>query len=534
MRTEKWRAIDIELESTKVYDNPFLDVDVKGVFTGPGGEKLELYGFWNGGNSWKIRFAPTVVGTWKYEIAATDENASLCANGEIECVVYSGNCDIYKHGFLKVGPLGRYLIYDDGTPFFWLGDTHWTFITEERMNESNCPKYESQFKACVDKRVEQKFTVYQSNFRDGKNFSAFGRYLEFLVETDKGFLPDIALFDENIEPKMKYIADAGFVNAVGYSWGGAIVHEGGVERYKALAKYLVARYAAYPIVWTLAGELPGYFGNFTETVNAWREVALVTEACDGYNNLQSVHLATDRPFPGIYQGEKWYDFAMSQAGHGDYDMYQTMYSGYREMYPTCPLVESEGFYEAATSGEINSRVITPAMFRRLAYLNMQCGGAGYTYGCNGVWELQWEAGVGGIGWGDMSWWDGLELPGANQLTIFRDFYESIGWHRMKPINYLIYKEIIGNEHRELLRQGCFTADDEMKIIVGYFQETAMKSVTIRTLPYKSYTAKFFNPETGEYTLITDDARPVEGVWSLPMDRRSFRKMDLLLVLTANV
>ena len=31
----------------------------------------------------------------------------------------------WKHGRLKVTKDGHYLQYEDGTPFFWLGDTGW-------------------------------------------------------------------------------------------------------------------------------------------------------------------------------------------------------------------------------------------------------------------------------------------------------------------------------------------------------------------------------------------------------------------------
>lgn len=533
MTAEKWRTCEIELCSSKEYGNPFIDVDVTAEFIGPGGEKIKLLGYWDGENKWKIRFAPTAEGEWRYTTQASDGNSSLMQSGEIKCIPYSGELDIYKHGFLKVGPQGRYLVYNDNTPFFWLGDTHWTFVTEERFSESNCPKYESQFKACVDKRVNQRFTVYQSNFRDGKDFYAFGRYFEYLIETENGFIPNLELFHTNVEPKMKYIADAGLVNAIGFSWSDAIL-KCGAERYKLLARYLVARYGAYPIVWTLAGELPGYNPDLCDTItDGWREVALEVERTDGYNNLQSVHLATNRPFPDIYQGEKWYDFAMSQAGHGDFDIHYTMYSEYRKAFPACPLVESEGLYEGVLSGELSTRIITPAMMRRLAYLNMQCGGCGYTYGCNGVWELQWEAGKGGLGWGDMAWWDGLDLPGADQLTILRNFYESIEWYKLRPINFLLDKRKTINEQLALRGQPCFTANDDMSTVVGYFSETTMKFATIHTLAYKSYTARWFDPATGEYTLIDADARPVEGTWSLP--RSPMRPgEDKVLVLTANL
>jgi hypothetical protein len=43
-----------------------------------------------------------------------------------------------------------------------------------------------------------------------------------------------------------------------------------------------------------------------------------------------------------------------------------------------------------------------------------------------------------------------------------------------------------------------------------------------------------DPETGIYKLITEDARPVEGVWELPITEPVFmNRKDRLLVMTAN-
>jgi len=534
MKLEQWRTGDIQLHGNGRYLNPFLEVDVTAVFIGPGGRELRLIGFWDGEDSWKVRFAPTAIGEWRYRITSNTEDDGLTAEGVIECVPYEGELDIFRHGFLKVGPQGRYLVHDDGTPFFWLGDTHWTFITEERFDESNCPKHDSQFKACVDKRVEQKFTTYVCNFRDGVDFNAFGKYDKFLVETEYGLMPDIGFLKSNSDPKMQYLADSGLVTAVGYSWGGAIL-TGGVNRYKLLAKYLAARYGAYPVVWTLAGELPGYaMENREKLVEDWREVALETERWCGYNNLQTVHLGTDRPFPDIYQGEKWYDFALSQSGHGDFPFTYKQFSEYRERFPRCPLVEGEGLYEGAKSMDFVGSTVSPAMLRTLAYMAIQNGCFGYTYGCNGIWELQWEAGVGGIGWGDMAWHDGLELPGAGQLTIMRDFYQSVEWHSLRPISFCIDERKNINQILDIRAHASFTANDDMTTIVGYFTATSFPSVTINTLPMHSYTVRWFDPETGGYTTITNDARPIEGAWTLPIEEPvfAFRK-DRVLVMTAN-
>ncbi len=531
MIQQQWKAFTLDLHSDRAYENPFLNVDVTAVFTGPEGEILRVLGFWDGGGTWRIRAALTAVGQWRYSTCASDGNPDFSSEGSICCVAYDGELDIYRHGFLRKGPQGRYLVYDDGTPFFWLGDTHWTFVTEERWDESNCPKYESQFKACVDRRVAQKFTIYESNLRDGpEDFRMFGRYDQYLIETEHGYLPNIDFLQRNPDLKMQYIADAGLVNAVGFSWNNAITASGR-EHFVLLAKYLVARYGAYPVIWTLGGELPGYFSNdFDQLIDDWRQVALETEKWDPYNHLTTFHQASARPFLDLYIGENWYDFALTQGAHGDFDFYPTMYSEWVQKHPGYPIVEGESLYEGATSNEHFSRVITPDMVRYVAWLCMQTGGCGYTYGCNGVWELQWEAGVGGIGWGDMAWWDGLELPAAGQLTLMREFYEKAGWWELKPIGGLIEGGRMGR------KMGLFTANDQMTTVVGYFGPWEFASATIKGLSCKSYTAQWFNPETGVYTLIDADARPHNGVWRTPMEEQGMwthEKHDKVLLLTAN-
>ncbi len=529
-QAEQWRTVDIPVVTTKEYASPFEDVDVFGTFTGPDGQSLKLLAFWDGGGNWVIRFAPTAVGTWTGAISSTDkENTDFSGTVTVECAPYSGELAMYRHGFLKVSEDRDYLEHADGTPFFWLGDTHWTFVTEERFDESNCPRYDSQFKACVDKRVEQKFTVYQCNFRDGKVGGYFGQNLDLMHESENGFVPDVAQFQENVDRKMKYLADAGLLIAVGYAWGYDMPN-GGVERYKKFAKYTMARYGAYPVAWTLAGELPGYMGDLDENVRLWNEVAKECASWNTYGNLQSVHLACGRPFPKIYENEPWLDFAMSQAGHGDADMGQEMYSEFKEMYAGHPVLESEGFYEGAASGEYNSRPITPAMMRRLAYLIVQSGGCGYTYGALGVWELQWEAGVGGIGWGELAWYDGLELPGADQLTIYRDFYESVGWSRLKPLP----KEKAATKSFFMeagpRSQIFFTGDSEMRMIVGYIMETSMRSFVLNGLTAEKYKGWYMDPETGERTEMEELLIPVDGRIEYESDELFGNRKDRLVVI----
>ena len=140
MKAEQWRQIILSFESKKTYNNPFLDVSIWSVFTGPSGRRIRREAYWDGGNTYRIAFAPTETGMWSYRLEAPEETGLSGVQGTIECIPYEGNLAIYQHGFLKVHPSGRYLTYADGTPFFWLGDTHWAFAFGERWDESNHPQ----------------------------------------------------------------------------------------------------------------------------------------------------------------------------------------------------------------------------------------------------------------------------------------------------------------------------------------------------------------------------------------------------------
>ena len=45
--------------------------------------------------------------------------------GVVDVSSYQGNNPLYRKGYLKVSDDHRYLMYGDGTPFLWIGDTAW-------------------------------------------------------------------------------------------------------------------------------------------------------------------------------------------------------------------------------------------------------------------------------------------------------------------------------------------------------------------------------------------------------------------------
>ena len=70
------------------------------------------------------------------------------------------------------------MTYADGTPFFYLGDTHWGLYLEEYDQpgpHAGNTGATSHFKYLVDRRVEQGFTVCQSEPIGAKFNLADGR-----------------------------------------------------------------------------------------------------------------------------------------------------------------------------------------------------------------------------------------------------------------------------------------------------------------------------------------------------------------------
>ena len=59
----------------------------------------------------------------------------------------------FSHGKLKISENRRYLIFEDGTPFFYLGDTGWELF--HRLNKDDVEKY-------LENRRAKGFTVIQS------------------------------------------------------------------------------------------------------------------------------------------------------------------------------------------------------------------------------------------------------------------------------------------------------------------------------------------------------------------------------------
>lgn len=532
MTVEQWRPIILTFESACSFDNPFLDVEIWAVFTGPSGRVIRREAYWDGGRVYRVSFAPTEVGAWTYGIEAPGQTGLAGLSGTVEAIPYQGDRALYRHGFIRVSDNHHSFCHADGTPFFWLGDTHWEFAYRERWDESNHPGMASQFRGMVDLRVQQGYTVYQTNLRS--DMGAEDRYwVDGGLPKGAEDVPNVEFYQRELDRRMAYIADAGLVNALGQAWSFSILGPRGIEHQKCLARYLVARYGAYPMVWTLAGEVAGYADETRRAcIDGWREVALEVERRDGYGHLATAHYTNERPFADYYQDEPWFDFTLNQAGHGDYLIKASDYSDFLSRYGDKPFVEGEALYEfCSTLEEMGTRLCTADMLRRVAYICMQAGGAGYTYGAQGIWDNVWEKpekldpfmrifnrfGV--------TWAQAVDGEGARQMGYMRAFYEDNRFWELAPYETADAGNLFAN------KAPLASADCDLTRIVAYFGDSVRRKLAIEGVPTgASYASRWFNPRTGAYRdgeelqAVTDSItlpdKPDAGDWLLVLELRA--------------
>ncbi|MBQ6107644.1 MAG: DUF4038 domain-containing protein, partial [Thermoguttaceae bacterium] len=248
---ERWTAAEWEFHAAQDWTEAqaFSDVTLDVTFTSEKGTVLVVPAFWDGGNVWRVRFAPTETGIWRFETRCTPEDPGLNGQtGTLKAVPYAGELEVFRRGFVTTREGLKYFVYADGTPFFYLGDTHWSMVAEEFDEpgpNAGDLKVESHFKTIVDRRVQQGFTVYQSE--------PIGKKIQF---ADGIQLSDVEGF-QSMDRYFAYIAQAGRTHATAqfFSPSERKAIENDEAYLERLTRYWAARYAAYPVFWTLGQEV---------------------------------------------------------------------------------------------------------------------------------------------------------------------------------------------------------------------------------------------------------------------------------------
>ena len=261
----------------------------------------------------------------------------------------AGDNPLDRHGgILQVSSDRHYLTYSDGKPFFWLGDTWWLCPGDQvPIDTSTRPDCPSMFKALIDKRRQQGFTVVHMAFL-GKGWTP---RLDALIASRRrpGWNVD---FWPAVDRYFDYANDAGLVPVVGMTWQ---IERHSLEDWKFIWRYFVARYGAHCVTWLVCGEYNLDQPGQAERIARVLALGAFIKECDPYKRAMTVHPWWHGGDRHQAWNEPWYDFIMLQGGHPGHGSVPPA-SIYRDAWAHGkPVIEGECNYEGIYGGLAGAR-----------------------------------------------------------------------------------------------------------------------------------------------------------------------------------
>ncbi len=84
-----WEVQEITFAAARDYANPYVEVDCWVELEGPGFRR-RVYGFWDGGRTFKVRFVATAPGEWSWRAASNrPDDAGLQGAGKFRAVAWT-------------------------------------------------------------------------------------------------------------------------------------------------------------------------------------------------------------------------------------------------------------------------------------------------------------------------------------------------------------------------------------------------------------------------------------------------------------
>ncbi len=510
--TNVYKRCEIVLESTKQYDNPFMDVDIDATFTHSDGTVIKIPGFWNGENQWKVRFSAEKEGLWQYEVVCSDKNnTSLFDKGTINALpCLNPKTELEKHGYVRLEEGKKHFVYNDGTPFFYLADTHWMMPDFERLHQCNYPGCScgNQFKHLADDRIKKGFTVYQTYFWGSRiQKTSAGAEGWWTDDTYTKINPNA--FNSTMDKMIEYLADNGITVALGFGTHHSTVrmYNYNIEPMKKFARYCVARYACYPVIWITGQEVNDFD---KEAYKCWMPVGATVMECDGFNRPNGAHMhavAYETDQIQNLGNQPWHQWWTVQAGHGGYDLLVSRYY-YKGYYNDKKMfVETESQYEDVYCNGFCGHDAS----RLSAWQALQSGSGGFTYGATGIWVLSWDQKKepAMVNYSPDSWYSGIDRPGSDQVSYMKKFYDYVKWYELEPSFDHTYGNFDDRNHIAISHKG----DDVF--VYYFFTKSADTGYFTSLCPNTSYKARLFDTIAGKFIDIDDVVSDKDGKASIP-------------------
>ena len=396
----------------------------------------------------------------------------------------------FRHGELKVSANQRFLIYADGTPFFYLGDTAWELF--HRLTRAESERY-------LENRRQKRFTVIQAVALvelEGQDVpNADGE--RPLIDNDLA-KPNEAYF-RHVDDVVDMARAKGLFIGMLPTWGDEVVKLWGhgpvifdEQNARSYGLFLGRRYRDCPnIIWILGGDRSP-----EGVVPVWRAMAAGLREGDHGRHLMTYHPSGDASSSQWLHNEPWLDFNMLQSSHAQRDKanYLMIAHDY-DLTPVKPVLDGEPRYE---NHPVDWKPEQNGWFdqydvRQAAYWAVFAGAFGHTYGCHDIWQML-APGRKPEGFARGIWYESLDLPAAGQMQHLRRLIESRSFLSRVPDQSLIDGEAgSGAEHIQATRGDGY----------AFIYSPLGKPVkaAMGRLPGPRLEASWFDPRTGAWQKI---------------------------------
>jgi len=542
-----WEKVEIVLVTQGRYENPYTDVTVWVDLKGPGFTK-RCYGFWDGGDTFRVRVTAPAPGTWAWKSGSKPADPSLeGVSGSFTAAEWTEAEKAEnpsRRGMIRPSANGHAFQYADGTPFLLIGDTWWalpTFRFRWRDDDALRPMGpEAGFKEFVAYRRKQEFncvailaalpnwanddkpttlraadgTVLRSAWKQAgtnsaKNMTDETGHRAFLfpgkVPGFEDYFPDVERIDpayfQSLDKKIDYLNAQGFVpfievarRDIGQAWK---KYYSWPESYVRYIEYIWSRYQANICLFS-----PIHYDSSGQTIPADDWNAAANQVIDDYGPPPFGTLAGTNPTRsslrnwGHTDKARWLSF--HQIGNlRTHDSYALLTDIFKTD-PPAPAINGEPYYDGMESDEGGSEAAA-ARCRSAMYGSVLSGGlGGHIYGAGG-----WNGGV----WsGEVEeasrWpmWKGFQWPSGDQMRHLKSFILSEGRR---------YQDLIPCADRISPNQSAgpkaaagwayAAATPEQDLLLLYFEKDCPRAAVAGAKANARYAARWFDPRTGNWT-----------------------------------
>ncbi len=420
---------------------------------------------------------------------------------------------------LEISSDQRHIVYQDGKPFFWLGDTAWELF--HRLNRDEADLY-------LENRAEKGFTVIQAVVLaelDGLNDP--DPYGEKPLNDNDPAKPNVAYF-AHVDYIVKKANELGMFVGMLPTWGDKFNQRWGVgpevfnvENAYEYGKFLGERYKNDQIIWILGGDRSPESERHFEII---RSMAKGIREVVGNNQIFTYHPMGGNNSAMWFHNDDWLNLNMFQSGHGEVknQNYKNTLNTYNKK-PAKPVLDGEPCYEDhPINWKGENGWFDEFDSRRAGWWSMLSGACGHTYGNHNIWQM-WQPGRTPVSITRTPWYEAINYPGAFQAGYMRDFFEKIAWQKMEPGSEIV-KQAPNTNGMEVLASMAV----DRTFVVAYSPYGTNFTLDLSGLQSNKLKASWFNPRNNSYVILKDIEKGSDILFDPPSDPKRGNDWVLLL------